>query len=243
MLTSFINYAFKENNFIKWATILYKVFFVLGIVFIFIGVHYSFFSSPIDAVQKQAVRIMYIHVPVAWISMMSYFLLVVFSVLYLCYKQETLNSLATSCAICGAIFTLCCLITGSFWAKPMWGTWWVWDARLTSVLIMFLLYIGYIVLKKSFDNSFVYKKICAIFAIIGGINLPIIQFSVVWWNTLHQPPSIKMTGSTIDSSMLVPLIIMVVALHCIYGFVLLLNALIHVKKHMVEQIKLEKLLS
>ena len=167
----------------------------ISIILLLVGLWFSLYQSPIDYQQGNAVRIMYIHVPSAWMSMGIYSFIALSSFFGLIYGHITAFTLAKAAAPIGATFTAICLISGSAWGKPMWGTWWVWDARLTSVLILFFFYIGYIVFSKSFNAFSKGEKFSSILAIIGLVNLPIIKFSVDYWNTLHQPASISKFGA------------------------------------------------
>jgi heme exporter protein C len=179
-----------------------------------------FFVAPPDYQQGETVKIMYIHVPSAWLAMMGYSIVAISSFGLLVFRHPLADVSAKAAAPIGAAFTLCALITGSLWGKPMWGTYWVWDARLTSVLILFFLYLGLIALRSSLDDEALAGKLTAVLALVGVAILPIIKFSVDWWNTLHQPS----TGftSTVDPSMRTPLLISAV------GFTLLFLAL-HLK--------------
>jgi heme exporter protein C len=155
---------------------------------------------------------MYIHVPAAWMALMAYCAMAVMAVFYLVWKHPLADIAARAMALPGAGFALICLITGSLWGRPMWGAWWVWDARLTSMLILLFLYIGYIVLVDSFDRDDRGGKAGAVLLLIGVINIPIIKFSVDWWNTLHQGASVfRVGGPLIDPSMLLPLGLMATA--------------------------------
>ena len=166
-------------------------------------------NSPFDYQQGNAVKIMYIHVPAAWMALLIYTLMAIFNISGFIWKNPFFYLIAKSIAIIGCVFTFITLVTGSIWGKPIWGTWWVWDARLTSVLILFFLYLGYIILLDSFDDISKGEKIAAIISIIGFINIPIIKFSVEYWNSLHQPASImRSKGVAIDSTMLKPLLLM-----------------------------------
>ena len=188
------------------------------------GLYFAFAGSPPDYQQGQTVRIMYVHVPSAWMAMFAYAFIVVSSAVGLIWKHPVAHVGALAAAPVGACFTLICLATGSLWGKPMWGTWWVWDARLTSVLVLFFLYLGFIALANAFDDNTRSEKASAILALIGGINLPIIKFSVDWWNTLHQPASVTKIGMpSIHSSMLIPLMLMAV------GFTTLFMTLVIVR--------------
>jgi heme exporter protein C len=167
------------------------------------------FRAPDDYQQGATVLIMYIHVPAAWLSMMCYSIIAISSVGTLVWRHPLADVSAKAAAPIGAAFTFLALVTGSLWGKPMWGTWWVWDARLTSVLILFLMYLGLIALWRAFDDPARAAKPVAILALVGFVNIPIIKFSVEWWNTLHQPASVfRLDGPTIDNSMLWPLLVM-----------------------------------
>ena len=175
---------------------------------------------------------MYIHVPSAWLSMMTFFIMTIYSIVALSFKIPFGFIVNSAIAPIGAIFTLICLITGSLWGKPMWGTWWVWDARLTSVFVLFLMYLLIIFFKRSFSNLIVGEKITAIFIIISSINIPIIKFSVDWWNTLHQPASIsKLSAPSIATSMLWPLIVMTLA----FTLIGILLAIMRIKAEILER--------
>ncbi len=168
------------------------------------------------------VRAMYIHVPAAWLSIGLYTGLALASLSYLVWKNPMSDIFAAAIAPIGAVYAAITLVTGALWGKPIWGTYWVWDARLTSMLLLFLMYVGYIILRNSFDNPQKGKKSSAIIAILGLVNLPIIKWSVEWWNTLHQPASIMRLGSpAIASEMLYPLITMALA-HLALAWVLFL---------------------
>jgi len=166
-------------------------------------------NSPNDYQQSNAVKIMYVHVPAAWMALLIYTLLAVFNLSGFIWKNPFFYLIARSIAVIGATFAFITLVTGSIWGKPIWGTWWVWDARLTSVLILFFLYLGYIILLDSFDDRSKGERIAAIIAIIGFINIPIVKFSVEYWNSLHQPASIlRKGGVAIDPLMMKPLLLM-----------------------------------
>lgn len=178
------------------------------------------FRSPEDYQQGITVRIMYIHVPFAWLSMMCYSIMAVSALGTLVWRHPLADVSIRAAAPLGAVFTIIALATGSLWGKPMWGTWWVWDARLTSVFVLFLMYLGIIALSRAMDDPAKSAKPVAVLTLVGFINIPIIKFSVDWWNTLHQPASVfRMDGPTIDPSMLWPLLVMAL------GFSLLFLAL------------------
>lgn len=172
----------------------------------FVGLGWGLFFSPADWQQGDSVRIMYVHVPAAMLASAGYAGLAVCAVLSLVWRHPLADLAAVEIGPVGACITALCLATGSLWGKPMWGTWWVWDARLTSVLVLFFLYLGHIALIRAFDDPQRGYKAAAILALAGAVDLPIIKFSVQWWNTLHQPDSITLTGApTMSSSMLWPL--------------------------------------
>jgi len=176
---------------------------------ILIGLYFGLFNSPPDYQQGETVRIMYVHVPSAWMALFIYTTIAIACATGLIWRHPLAFIAARAAAPIGACFTFICLLTGSLWGKTMWGAWWVWDARLTSVLILFFLYIGFIALHQAFDDPARGERSAAILAIIGFINIPIIKFSVDWWNTLHQPASIiKIAGPSIHSTMLYPLFTM-----------------------------------
>ena len=207
-----------------------SIFFVLLII----ALTFALILSPPDYLQGDSVRIMYVHVPSAWIGLASFTVISLLSILSFIFKLKNLNLITKSIAPIGLMFTCLAIVTGSLWGQPTWGTWWAWDARITSMLILALFYIGFIAAHKFISEEERANKISSIIAIIGLINVPIIKYSVEWWNTLHQPASIKLTGSsTIHSSMLMPLMLMF--------FVLLLYcALIFLMKYKTEIIRIKK---
>ena len=228
MFKIFINPG-KFNNFAETVN---QPLAILSILTLAIGLTIVFFFSPDDYQQGSTVKIMYIHVPAAWIALMTFFIMTIYSILSLAFKISFGFLVNKAIAPIGATFTLICLISGSLWGKPMWGTWWVWDARLTSVFILYITYIIFIFIRPSFSNVAVGEKITAVFIIISSINLPIIKFSVDWWNTLHQPASIsKLSSPSIDISMLIPLIIMTLAFILI-GFQI---AMIRLRSEIIER--------
>src|SRR5215475_160362 len=180
-----------------------------SLVFLAAGLAWAFVLAPPDYQQGESVRIMFIHVPAAWMALSVYLFVAIGRGVALIWRHPLAEIAAQAAAPVGAAFTFVCLVTGSLWGRPMWGTWWVWDARLTSVLVLFFLYLGYIALINAFDEPTRGARAGAILALVGVVNLPIIKFSVDWWNTLHQPESIfRLGGPTIAASMLWPLGIM-----------------------------------
>jgi heme exporter protein C len=186
------------------------------------GTWLSLLGSPRDYQQGETVRIMYVHVPAAWMAMFAYANLAIASAVGLVWRHPLAEVAARAMAPLGAAFTALCLVTGSLWGKPMWGTWWVWDARLTSVLLLFLLYLGYIALANAFEDEARGTRAASILALVGAINLPVIKFSVDWWNTLHQPASVsRLDAPALHPSMLLPLLVMALAFMAWFATVLL----------------------
>ena len=176
------------------------------------GLYMAFFVAPVDYQQGQTVRIMFLHVPSAWLSMGGYALLAGLGASLLVWRHPLAALMARAAAPVGASFAAVCLLTGSLWGRPMWGTYWVWDARLTSMLLLFFLYLGHIALSRAYDEPERGDRSAAILALIGVINLPIIKFSVDWWNTLHQPASFLTPGSSgLDPVYLPPFLTMLAA--------------------------------
>src|SRR6266513_494701 len=189
-----------------------------------VGLVWSLLLAPPDYQQGDSVRIMFIHVPSAWMALSVYLFVAVASAVALIWRHPLAEIAAQSAAPIGAAFTFVCLATGSLWGRPMWGTWWVWDARLTSVLVLFFLYLGYIALVNAFDDASRGGRAGSLLALVGIVNLPIIKFSVDWWNTLHQPASVlRLGGPTIDVSMLVPLLVMAFGFAMLFLWLLLLR--------------------
>ena len=211
-----MRFLINSKRFDIVANVIFKPLLVISFFLIVLGLVFAFYLSPDDYQQGSSVRIMYVHVPSAWLALLTYFIMTIYSIIALAFRMPFGFIVNSAVAPIGAVFTLICIISGSLWGKPMWGTWWVWDARLTSVAVLFVVYLIIIYINKSFENIKVREKICAIFILVGSINLPIVKFSVDWWNTLHQTASIsKLSKPSIDPSMMTPLIIMTLAFMCI----------------------------
>ena len=190
-----------------------------------IGMGWGLVYAPADYQQGESFRIIYVHVPSAWMSLFVYMVLAGAGAIGLVWKIKVADAVARSSAPLGAAFTFLALVTGSLWGKPMWGAWWVWDARLTSELILLFLYLGYMALQSAIEDRRMAARAGAVLALIGVVNIPIIHYSVEWWSTLHQGPTIsKLDAPSIHISMLIPLLIMVVAFMCYYAFVVLVRA-------------------
>ncbi len=187
---------------LKWIAAATAIAFAVGLWLVFM-------VAPADYQQGETVKIMYIHVPCAWLSMFCYVTMAGSALGTLVWRHPLADVSAKCAAPIGAAFTFLALVTGSLWGKPMWGTWWVWDARLTSVLVLFIMYLGLIALTETIEDPIRAARAGAVLTLVGVVNIPIIKFSVDWWNTLHQPSSVfRMGGSTVDASMLVPLLVM-----------------------------------
>jgi heme exporter protein C len=177
-----------------------------------LGLYLAWFQAPADYQQGETVRIMYIHVPAAWLSLFFYSVMAASALGTLVWRHPLADVSQKAAAPIGAAFTFICLVTGSLWGKPMWGTYWQWDARLTSMLVMFLIYAGILALWRAIEEPNRAARAVAILTLVGAVNVPIVKFSVDWWNTLHQPASVfRLGGPTIHASMLIPLLVMALA--------------------------------
>ena len=202
---------FLPNKIISLNNNLISNLLIVMILVILVGLIYALFISPPDYVQGDSVRIMYVHVPASFIALGCFGFIGIASILNLIFKLKFMSLIAKSLAPVGCIFSLVSIVTGSLWGKPTWGIWWVWDARLTSTGILLLFYLAYIFTWQFINNFEKANKISSVIAVIGLFNLPVIKYSVDWWNTLHQPSSITLTSApTIHYTMLIPLVIMLV---------------------------------
>ena len=189
-----------------------------------VGLYWALIISPADYQQGDSVRIMYVHVPAAWMSLLIYIVMAVASAIGLIWQIKLADIVAKVSAPIGAAFTFLALVTGAVWGKPMWGTWWVWDARLTSELILLFLYLAYISLNNAFDNPKTASKASAVLAIVGLVNIPIIYYSVEWWNSLHQGSSISVNKVSMQIDMFISLMLISFAFKFLYGALLLMRA-------------------
>jgi heme exporter protein C len=221
--------------FLPWLITAFVILFSYGLIS-------GLFIAPADYQQGDGFRIIYVHVPSAMIAMGIYFIMAVCAVLVLVWRIKIAGLCMSCSAPIGAWFTLLALVTGSIWGKPMWGTWWIWDARLTSVLILFFLYLGFIALQSVLTEAESRERAGAIIALVGVINLPVIHYSVIWWNTLHQGPTIsKFAKPSIEPQMLYPLLAMIAAFMLFYGIMLFLRMrnqilLREIKSHWVKEV-------
>ena len=203
---------FNPNKAFFLTTKILKTLFFIFIIILIIGLTESLWISPEDYKQSHSVRIMYVHVPSAWISLGIFAFIGILSLFNFIFKNKNFSLIAKSLSTSGFVFCIIALVTGSIWGYPTWGTWWVWDARITSMLLLSIFYLMYILSWKVFEKNINQEKISSIIAIIGMINVPIIKFSVDWWNTLHQNATVKIfSKSSIHPSMMLPLLIMTVA--------------------------------
>lgn len=212
----------KTTPWLPWLAVISAALIITGIV-------WGLAFAPADYKQGNSYRIIYIHVPAAFLALAGYYIMAISGAVGLIWKMKLPYMVMKSAAPIGAILTFISLVTGSIWGKPTWGTWWEWDARITSMLILFFLYLGMIALQQAFQHRDTADKASAVLALVGMVNIPIIYKSVDWWNTLHQPATIKFTSkSSIDPSMLYPLLVMVIGFYVFYALVLLLNTRIEV---------------
>jgi heme exporter protein C len=227
-----LNY-FNPNNILVTINRLRKFVFALFIIVLLIGLFEALVLSPEDYKQSDSVRIMYVHVPSAWISLGIFSLISILSFGILIFKNKNFSLITKSLAPSGFLFNVIALVTGSIWGRPTWGTWWAWDARITSMLLLAIFYLMFILSWRITDDTDKAIKASSVIAIIGLINVPIVKFSVDWWSTLHQPTSVNLLkDTTIHSSMLVPLVIMTAAF-------VLFSLLIFLMKYNTELIKIK----
>src|SRR5471030_3320109 len=197
------------NRLLPWLAAVTVLLFAFGLA--------RALHAPDDYQQGATVKIMFLHVPAAWLGMMGWGLMTLAALGTLVWRHPLADVAGKAAAPIGAAFTFICLITGALWGRPMWGTYWVWDARLTSMLILFLMYLGVIALWRTVDDPSRAARAAAILTLVGAINLPIIKFSVNWWNTLHQPASVmRMSGPSMDRAFLIPLLVMTVAFSLLF---------------------------
>ena len=198
----------SPEGYYKFTSLIIPWLLSFAFIFISYGLYQGLFIAPPDYQQGDAFRIMYVHVPSAWISLFAYSVVFISAVISLIWHVKVYDVILLASCKLGAVFTVFTLVTGAIWGKPMWGTWWAWDARLTSELILFFIYISILLLHGSFDDKKKASSAVNILAIVGFINIPIIHFSVEWWNTLHQGPSvIKLSAPSIAADMLTPLVV------------------------------------
>ena len=224
MIMKFIHYLGGLPNFYKFSNKIKNWVLLFAIGFLLFGLYIGLFIAPMDYQQGDAFRIIYIHVPAALLSMSIYAIVGMSSIIYLVWRIKLADITAKVAAPIGAVFTVNALITGAIWGKPMWGTWWVWDARLTSELILLFLYLGYMGLRSSIPNMQTAAKASAVLAVVGLIDLPIIHYSVQWWNTLHQGATItKFAKPSLVFEMAYPLYFAIIGFYLLFSYILLIR--------------------
>jgi len=213
----------NPTRFLALARPLTRWLLVAGLALAIFGSVYGLLYAPADRLMGDSVRILYIHVPTVWLAMGGWTGIAIASIMQIVWRHPLAAVAARAIAVPGAVFTALGLITGSIWARPTWGTWWVWDGRVTSVLVLFFLYLAYIALANASSEKGGVSRVTAIFGIVGAVNIPIINRSVVWWNSLHQPASITVSGSSIDSAFLWPLMVNVAGFSLLFGAIVLMR--------------------
>lgn len=211
----------NPKRFLSLASWLTPLLLVSGLVISGGALAWGLTSVSPDRLMGETVRILFVHVPTAWLGMGGWTAIAISSAVFLIWRHPLAALAARAAAVPGAVFTAVCLATGSIWGRPTWGTWWEWDGRLTSMLVLLFLYFGYIALAQAAERDGISPRIPAIFGLVGAINIPIINRSVVWWNSLHQPPSITVGKSAIDPEFLVPLLVAVLGFSLLFGGVVL----------------------
>ncbi len=202
-------------RFLRLARWLTPLLLIAGLAVAALGLVMGAVYGPADALQGDSVRILYLHVPSAWLGMGGWSAIAIASLAELVWRHPLAGLAARATAAPGAVFAAVCLVTGSLWGRPAWGTWWVWDGRLTSMLVLLFLYLGYMALAAAAEGA--NSRVTAVFGLVGAVNVPIIHYSVLWWNSLHQPPSITMGGSAMDTAFLVPLLVATLGFSMLFG--------------------------
>jgi len=235
-------YSLRPGSFYKLKRRALPLCWGICIVAFCVGFYLALVASPADYQQKEAVRVMYVHVPAAWLAMGLYAVMAVMNLAGFIWRNLLAFMIAKATAPIGLTFNLLCMITGALWGKPMWGAWWVWDARLTSITILAFLYLGYMALIDMFEDQDHGLKMGAILSLIGIVNLPVIKWSVTWWNTLHQPASVfRLDGPTIHIEMLLPLLIMAIGFACLAIALMFMRTEIELKSRRVKILTLSQI--
>src|SRR6218665_1251973 len=211
-------------RFLRIARWLTPLLLLAGLVVMGAALGWGLLAAPADALQGEVVRILYIHVPAAWLGMGGWSAIAIASLVELVWRHPLAGSAARASAMPGAVFTAICLATGSLWGRPAWGAWWVWDGRLTSMLVLLFLYFGYLALASAAQTAGAAgSRVAAVFGLVGAVNIPIIHYSVLWWNSLHQPPSISVGKSAMAADFLIPLLAATIGFGLIFGAVVLMR--------------------
>jgi heme exporter protein C len=230
----------NPHRFMRTSAWLMPTLGVAGVLMLVAGTYWALWQAPAEKYQGDSARIMFVHVPAAWLSMGGYVGMAIAGFTWLVWRHALADVAARAIAPLGAAFTAICLFTGSIWGKPTWGTWWEWDGRMTSVLFLLLLYIGYIALRAAMDSRETAAKASAILALVGLVNIPVIRFSVDWWNTLHQPASvIREGGPSMEWDFLGPLLWNAVGFSLLFGFLVLLAMRADVRERQAESLRLK----
>jgi heme exporter protein C len=211
----------NPKRFLSLASWLTPLLLASGLMIVAVVLVYGLVWAPAERLQGDSVRILFIHVPTAWLGMGGWTAIAIASLVELVWRHPLANLAARAAAVPGAVFTAICLATGSIWGRPAWGTWWEWDGRLTSMLVLLFLYLGYTALSQAVDREGASSRIPAIFGLVGAVNIPIIHYSVLWWNSLHQPPSITAGNSAMAPEFLWPLLAGTVGFSLLFGGVVL----------------------
>lgn len=213
----------NPKRFLRLARWLTPLLLVLGLALTGGALAYGLFAAPAERLQGDSVRILFLHVPTAWLGMGGWVAIAAASLAELVWRHPLAALAARAAAVPGAFFTALCLITGSLWGRPAWGAWWIWDGRLTSMLVLLFLYFGYIALASAADREGASSRIPAIFGLVGVVNIPVIHYSVLWWYSIHQVPSISMGGSAMAPEFLWPLMVSTLGFSCLFGAVVLMR--------------------
>jgi len=229
-------------RFVQFANVVLPFLWAVTVALFAVGLYLSLIAAPPDYQQGETVRIMFVHVPASWLALFVYTFMALASGIAIVLRHPLADAAAKSAAPLGAVFCFLALATGSLWGKPMWGTWWVWDARLTSMFVLFLLYLGYIAVWEAIEEPHRAAMIARIVALAGFINVPIVKFSVEWWNSLHQPASVfRIGGPAIDPSMLWPLIVMGLAYLSLFVTLHLIAVRSEIASRKIRQLRLAKI--
>ncbi len=227
-MKSLIQFFFKLGSpqwFYQFSQPLVPLFAVLSLVLLGWGLVTGLLYAPMDFKQGNSFRIIYVHVPSSFVALSGYYMMALLAAIYLIWRTKMAEVVLRCCAVVGAAMTFISLVTGAIWGKPTWGTWWVWDARVTSMLVLFFIYMGIYALSKAYEREELGSKAAAILALVGTVNIPIIYWSVDWWFALHQGATLKLTEkSAMESSMLQPLLIMIAGTYCLYILLILLHS-------------------
>ena len=222
ILVRFYHELASPPHFCRWAKMLAPWFFWSGLIAVIWGLYGGLILAPADDEMRDGFRIIYVHVPAAYMSMMVYIIMAIASAIGLIWRMKLAYAVAATCALPGAAYTFLALVTGSIWGRPMWGTWWEWDGRMTSELVLLFLFLGYMALRNAYQDRQRADRASAILAIVGVVNIPIIKYSVVWWNTLHQPATIgKFAKPSMVWDMLWPLLVMILAYNLLFGAIMM----------------------